>query len=104
MTASSRLDAAAYSLAAGSYLPSASLDEYLQTVKVCHPRLYSLLDRAKMRSAAALSALVATVNEFESDATGRGDCYRHAQQDVTVRWTGARQLLRLATPAGSAAT
>ncbi len=102
MTASSRLDASAHSRAADSYLPSASLDEYLAMVRTAHPGLYARLDGAKMRSADALAVLVATVNEFDSDATGRGDSYRHAQKDVSVRWTGARQLLRLATPAGSA--
>jgi SAM-dependent methyltransferase len=102
MMVSSRLDAAMHSSAAGSYLPSASLDEYLQTVAACHPRLYALLDHAKMRSAGSLAALVSTVNEFDSDASGRGDSYRQAQQDTSVRWTGARELLRLATPADSA--
>jgi SAM-dependent methyltransferase len=86
---------------AGSYLPSGSLDDYLHTVAASHPRLHTLLDHAKMRSAGALSALVASVNEFDSDASGRGDSYRRAQQDPSVRWTGARHLLRLATPPDS---
>ncbi|GII64843.1 SAM-dependent methyltransferase [Sphaerisporangium krabiense] len=101
MTVNSRLETAVRSPATDRYLPSASLDEYLGMVAARHPELRARLDDARMRSADRLSALVSTVNEFESDASGRGDSYRRAQQDVSVRWTGARRLLRLATPAGA---
>lgn len=101
MTARSRADTADTSVsrsAGDAYLPSASLDEYLQTVAASHPRLSALLDVVRMRAPERLSALVAEVNEFDSDESGRGDSYRRAQRDVRVRWTGARQLLAHALP------
>lgn len=87
-----------------SYLPSLTLREYLQTVSTLHPQLCGLLDFERPGSDAALAELAATVSEFDSDSTGRGDSYRRAQQDALVRWTGMRQLLELVAPAGSAGT
>ncbi|ATZ22053.1 class I SAM-dependent methyltransferase [Streptomyces lavendulae] len=82
----------------GAYLPSVPFDEYIRTVAAEHPRLHTLLDLDRARSTDILSALELLTNEFDSDETGRGDSYRRAQQDVYVRWTGAAQLLALATP------
>jgi ubiquinone/menaquinone biosynthesis C-methylase UbiE len=62
-----------------------------------HPGLHDLIDPTRARSPRLLSALVSVTNEFDSDETGRGDSYRRAQEDSSVRWTGARQLLQLAT-------
>ncbi|MFD8827860.1 class I SAM-dependent methyltransferase [Streptomyces sp. NPDC059605] len=42
--------------------------------------------------------MAATTTEFDSDDTGRGDSYRRAQQDSSVRWRGMRQLLEWAAP------
>ncbi|MFF5506153.1 class I SAM-dependent methyltransferase [Streptomyces roseolus] len=56
------------------------------------------MDFARPGADKALRALAATTTEFDSDDTGRGDSYRRAQQDSSVRWTGMRQLLELAAP------
>ncbi|MFJ6623015.1 methyltransferase domain-containing protein [Kitasatospora sp. NPDC091335] len=85
-----------------TYLPSMSLDAYLRTIASDHAQLSSLIDRARLREVAVDGGLAACDNEFESDATGRGDSYRRAQQDASVRWTGARRLLELAAPAHAA--
>lgn len=100
LSATTRAETAPAAPAADSYLPSASLDDYRRMVAASHPRLHALLDSARMQSADALSALVPTVNEFDSDTSGRGDSYRRAQRDALVRWTGARQLLTFALPTG----
>ncbi|MFE3166658.1 class I SAM-dependent methyltransferase [Streptomyces sp. NPDC059224] len=83
--------------AGAGYLPSASLDEYMSHTAAEHPALHGLIDSARARSPRLLKALVSVTNEFDSDETGRGDSYRRAQRDASVRWTGARQLLQLAT-------
>ncbi|ARP69128.1 class I SAM-dependent methyltransferase [Streptomyces pluripotens] len=83
------------------YLPSVSLDAYLAHAAAEHPGLHELIDPARARSPRLLSALVSVTNEFDSDETGRGDSYRRAQRDASVRWTGARHLLRLATRSDS---
>jgi SAM-dependent methyltransferase len=84
-----------------SYLPSLFLREYLHTVATVHPQLREVLDFERPGAAAALAELAATVSEFDTDSTGRGDSYRRAQRDTLVRWTGMRQLLELASPDGS---
>lgn len=86
--------------AADAYLPSASLDAYLRMTAETHPQLYALLDETRMRSASGLAGLSSVVNEFDSDASGRGDSYRRAQRDALVRWTGARRMLTMAMPTG----
>lgn len=77
------------------YLRASSLREYLERIRLRHPMLAALLDFDRPGSFEALSALSATRTEFDSDQTGRGDTYRTAQTDVSVRWTGIRQLLSL---------
>ncbi|HEX6872673.1 MAG TPA: methyltransferase domain-containing protein, partial [Micromonosporaceae bacterium] len=83
------------------YLPSFTLDEYLHHVSTVHPQLRSLLDFHRPGAADALAELASSHSEFDSDTTGRGDSYRRAQRDALVRWTGIRQLLQLAAPAGA---
>ncbi|MFJ9566964.1 class I SAM-dependent methyltransferase [Streptomyces fuscichromogenes] len=79
------------------YLPSASLHEYMSHAAAEHPGLHDLIDPTRARSPRLLTALVSVTNEFDSDETGRGDSYRRAQRDASVRWTGAQRLLQLAT-------
>lgn len=62
-----------------------------------HPRLARLLDFDRSGASEALADLARLTTEFDSDESGRGDSYRRAQTDLSVRWTGIRQLLRLAT-------
>ncbi|GHJ15466.1 MULTISPECIES: class I SAM-dependent methyltransferase [unclassified Micromonospora] len=81
------------------YLPSLVLRDYLHAVATLHPHLRGMLDFGRPGAAEALAELAATVSEFDTDSTGRGDSYRRAQRDTLVRWTGMRQLLELATPA-----
>ncbi|WP_343446523.1 class I SAM-dependent methyltransferase [Micromonospora schwarzwaldensis] len=81
------------------YLPSLVLRDYLHAVATLHPHLRAMLDFGRPGAADALAELAATVSEFDTDSTGRGDSYRRAQRDTLVRWTGMRRLLELATPA-----
>ncbi|SER99542.1 Methyltransferase domain-containing protein [Streptomyces sp. yr375] len=78
------------------YLPSMTLSEYLRDVVPAHPLLGSALDFARPGAEKALRLLTTTTTEFDSDDTGRGDSYRRAQRDSSVRWRGVRQLLELA--------
>jgi ubiquinone/menaquinone biosynthesis C-methylase UbiE len=80
------------------YLPSATLGEYLYRIKSQYAHLGSVLDFDRPDANEALTALSGAVTEFDSDETGRGDMYRAAQTDASVRWTGMRQLLQLASP------
>lgn len=81
-----------------AYLPSATLGDYIRDVTAVHPVLKSTLDFSRPGTQEAIETLVATTNEFDSDETGRGDSYRRAQENASVRWTGARQLLRMCIP------
>jgi len=56
-----------------------------------YPRFASVIDF----EAAGHGHSSADANEFETDQDGRGDSYRHAQQQPLVRLTGIRQLLSL---------
>ncbi|MGW4894791.1 class I SAM-dependent methyltransferase [Kitasatospora sp. NPDC004240] len=82
---------------APSYLPAMTVEQYLGHLAARHPRWHRLLDTGRFGCDATMSRLHSASNEFDSDATGHGDSYRHAHRDPLVRWTGARQLLRLAT-------
>ncbi|MFG1653245.1 class I SAM-dependent methyltransferase [Micromonospora sp. NPDC049275] len=77
------------------YLPEQTLGGYLAHVEASQPPLRAALDFEREGTDSALAALVATTTEFDTDATGRGDSYRRAQRDASVRWSGARQLLHL---------
>ncbi|MFE9826725.1 class I SAM-dependent methyltransferase [Streptomyces sp. NPDC005791] len=79
------------------YLPSMTLNDYLRDVVPSHPLLTSALEFGRPGADKALRVLTATTTEFDSDDTGRGDSYRKAQRDSSVRWTGIRQLLELAS-------
>ncbi|WP_030556218.1 class I SAM-dependent methyltransferase [Streptomyces exfoliatus] len=83
-----------------AYLPSLTLEDYLRDTVPAHPVLKSSVDFGRPGADKALRALAATTTEFDSDDTGRGDSYRRAQQDSSVRWKGMRQLLELAAPSG----
>ncbi len=83
------------------YLPDATFAEYLHLLSTQHPNLYRLLDKSRFQAKEGLATLIGTTTEFDSDATGRGDSYRAAQEDTSVRWHGVQQLLRLAVPPGS---
>lgn len=81
-----------------SYLPSMTLEEYLRDVVPAQTTLKATVDFGRPGADKALRALAATTTEFDSDDTGRGDSYRRAQQDPSVRWRGMRQLLEWAAP------
>ncbi|WP_255950574.1 class I SAM-dependent methyltransferase [Streptomyces odontomachi] len=81
-----------------SYLPGMTLDDYVRDVVAPDALLRSVLDFGRPGSRDVLSALASKVNEFDDDDTGRGDSYRRAQRDATVRWTGMRRMLRLCAP------
>ncbi|MFE2531604.1 class I SAM-dependent methyltransferase [Streptomyces sp. NPDC059371] len=83
------------------YLPTMTLGAYQRRIAEAGPLLPSLLDFERPGADAALRALADTVTEFDSDGTGRGDSYRRAQRTTMVRWTGMRQILRLASPPAS---
>lgn len=85
-----------------AYLPSGTLGDYVREVTTRHPALRSVLDFSRPGAEEAIKSLVSTTTEFDSDETGRGDSYRRAQENATVRWTGTRQLLRLCIPRASA--
>lgn len=85
-----------------SYLPTLTLGDYLREVVDGHPLLRSVLDFDRSGTRHALEVLAATVTEFDTDETGRGDSYRLAQRDASVRWIGTRQLLGLCTGSGPA--
>jgi ubiquinone/menaquinone biosynthesis C-methylase UbiE len=80
------------------YLPLATLSEYIFRIQSQYPYLGSVLDFDRLGADEALTALSGAITEFDSDETGRGDMYRAAQTDASVRWTGMRQLLQLASP------
>ncbi|WP_392958384.1 class I SAM-dependent methyltransferase [Streptomyces sp. LN245] len=86
------------SLRESAYLPTMTLDAYRRRVAAAGPLLRSVLDFERPGADAALRELAYTVTEFDSDGTGRGDSYRRAQRSTMVRWTGMRQILRLASP------
>ncbi|MET7802143.1 hypothetical protein, partial [Streptomyces decoyicus] len=74
-----------------------TLNDYLCDVVPIHPLLVSTLDFGRPDADKALRELTSTTTEFDSDVTGRGDSYRRAQRDSSVRWTGIRQLLEIAS-------
>ncbi|MGW7574967.1 class I SAM-dependent methyltransferase [Streptomyces sp. NPDC054765] len=84
------------------YLPSLSLDAYRKDVVASSELLRSVVDFGRPGAELALSVLERTITEFDTDETGRGDSYRTAQRDTSVRWSGVEQLLRLCAPEGSA--
>ncbi|MFE9727916.1 methyltransferase domain-containing protein [Streptomyces sp. NPDC005794] len=86
-----------------TYLPSMTLETYLCDTVQAHPVLKASVDFGRPGADKALRALVATTTEFDSDDTGRGDSYRRAQRNSSVRWRGMRQLLELAAPSDTAA-
>lgn len=61
------------------------------------PELYALLDPARL----AAEEPPPPTDFEDTDEGGRGDSYRLAQQDPTVRLHGIRQLLTLASPGGT---
>lgn len=85
------------------YLPSMTLEDYLRDAVPAHPVLKAAVDFGRPGADKALRALAATTTEFDSDDTGRGDSYRRAQRNSSVRWRGIRQLLELAAPSDAAA-
>ncbi|MGW1671592.1 class I SAM-dependent methyltransferase [Streptomyces sp. NPDC002324] len=90
------------SLGTVRYLPSLSLDAYRNDVVADSALLRSVVDFGRSGSELALAVLERTVTEFDTDETGRGNSYRIAQRDASVRWTGVEQLLGLCAPEGPA--
>lgn len=81
---------------ATEWIPGMSAEAYAALMQEEHPRMAGVLwlDRPGARRMA--ERLRTQSNEFECDATGRGDSYREAQRLVTVRATGMMRLLELA--------
>lgn len=79
------------------YLRSLDLDAYIALITTRFPRFARTLWFDRPGSQLAMARLAETSNEFETDSDdGRGDSYRRAQQDPTVRGVGILQLLRRA--------
>ena len=79
------------------YLPGVTLDDYLRLVRRRFPRLYDSLWFDREGGADAMDSLSRTSNEFETDQDGRGESYRQAQENSTVRMRGVRHLISLLT-------
>ncbi|MER7579608.1 class I SAM-dependent methyltransferase [Kitasatospora sp. NPDC097691] len=75
-----------------------TVEQYLGHLADRHPGWHRLLDPGRVDGATAAGQLRLWINEFDSGSGGRADSYRRAHRDPLVRWTGARQLLRLAAP------
>lgn len=62
-----------------------------------HPDVADLVDGPRAAKRIEAGDNITSANEFESDKDGgRGDSYRRAQRDVTVRATGFERLLTMA--------
>lgn len=83
---------------APSYLPDMTVEQYLGHLAERHPGWHRLLDPGRVDGATTADRLRAWTSESDSDSGGRGDSHRRAHRDPLVRWTGSRQLLRLAVP------
>ena len=71
-------------------------DGFAEYLAAAPAQLAALLDFDRPGTREAFADLSHLTTEFDSDHSGRGDSYRRAQTDTSVRWTGMRQLLRLA--------
>lgn len=79
------------------YLPDVTLGDYLALARSKFPRLYDSLWFDREGAADAMDFLSRTSNEFETDQDGRGESYRQAQENSTVRMRGVRHLTSLFT-------
>jgi ubiquinone/menaquinone biosynthesis C-methylase UbiE len=78
------------------------LDAYKDAVDEQYPWLAEMLWFERPGASRALSELLATHNEFETEANdGRGLSYRAAQRNAAVRLAGIQQLLALAGGMGN---
>lgn len=80
----------------GRYVADLDLEAYAAMMHRRFPGLARTLWLERPGAAEMLARLRSSNNEFESDAAGRGDSYRRAQQDLDVRGTGIGQLLDVA--------
>lgn len=81
-----------------NYLPNISLTSYFQLMSNKFPDFYKTLWFERPNSPQALKELDNVTSDFEGyKKRGRGDYYRKAQRDISVRITGIKQILQLAT-------
>lgn len=80
-----------------NYLSNISLTSYLQLMSNKFPDFYKTLWFERPNSSQALKELDNVVSDFEGcKKKGRGDYYRKAQRNISVRITGIDQILQLA--------
>lgn len=81
------------------YLPGWTIESYVQYVERNFPRFASALSFERPDTLAILSRMDAYASGFENqEQGGRGELYRLAQTNASVRLRGIRQLLDLASP------
>lgn len=80
-----------------NYLPNISLTLYLQLMANKFPEFYDTFWFERPNSGKMIKILNEAKSDFEGQKKGgRGDYYRKAQKDPSVRITGIRQILQLA--------
>lgn len=83
---------------ADNYLPNISLTSYFRSISNRFPDFYKTLWFNRPNSSPALKELDNLISDFEGcKKRGRGDYYRKAQRDVSVRIAGIKQILKLAS-------
>lgn len=78
------------------YLGASSVCDFVEQQAAAHPLLNEVVDFERAGAAREVYRLVSTATEFDSDSTGRGDSYRTAQRDPSVRAVGIDHLLTVA--------
>ncbi|WP_157253082.1 class I SAM-dependent methyltransferase [Nonomuraea typhae] len=80
------------------YIPGFTVGEYLDLVDQHFPEVGTRLWFGRKGSHTELARLAGLRNEFETDHhSGRGDSYRQAQRNPTIRMRGIRTLFTLAS-------
>jgi len=80
-----------------SYLPNISLTSYLQLMAKKFPDFYDTFWFERPNSSKMVKIMNKTKSDFDGQRRGgRGDYYREAQKDPSIRMVGIRQILRLA--------
>lgn len=82
---------------ASSYLAGMSMQDFQQRFRARFPEMASTLWLDRPGGEEVLGPMFARPNEFETNENGRGDSYRRAHQQGSVKAVGVTQLLELAT-------
>ena len=80
-----------------SYLAGMSAEDFRQRFQAGFPEMASTLWLDRPGGDEVLGPMFAKPNEFETNENGRGDSYRRAHQQGSVKAVGVTQLLELAT-------